>query len=387
MKKGILVAVVLSALLLALSFDPASAEIKGPVKIGVVGPHVGPIAWLGEMQIQGVNLAAEEINATGGIAGQKIELVFANDGATPATSVASVKKLIFRDKVSAIIGPINSSCAIAVGPIVTEAKVPIFTNTLSPKVTEAKSPYVLRTRSTDDYNFRAVVDYLVNDRKYKKYAVLHDQTDFGMSGKEIIIRDLAKYNLKPIAVEALNVEDKDFSGQLLKIKNSGAECIISNTLGMVTGLMVKQKLQLGMSNIVLAGAMGIDTIYFPKAAGALENPKNIEGVIFTSLTMCGDPRDPKTAEFCKKFRTKYQHDPITAGSEGSDYDSVFMIKAAIEKARSTDPVDIAKTVRTLNYQGACGKYQFNEVGDSLFSCDVVMFGDKVNVILLKEKKR
>ncbi len=387
MKKRVLAVVALSALILAVSLYPASAQIKGPVKIGVVGPHVGPIAWLGEMQIQGVNLAAEEINAAGGIAGQKVELVFANDGATPATSVASVKKLIYGDKVCAVVGPINSSCAIAVGPIVTEAKVPIFTNTLSPKVTEAKSPYVLRTRSMDEYNFRAVVDYLVNDRKYKKYAVMHDQTDFGMSGKEIILRDLARYNLKPLAVEALNVEDKDFSGQLLKIKNSGAECMIVNTLGMTTGLMTKQKIQLGMGNIVLAGAMGIDTIYFPKAAGALENPKNVEGVIFASLTMCGDARDPRTADFCKKFNAKYKHDPITAGSEGSDYDSVFMIKAAIEKAGSTNPVDIAKTVRTLNYQGACGSYRFNEAGDSLFSCDVVMFGDKVNVILLKEKKR
>ena len=386
MKRSILV-VALAVLIPVLSINVLSAAIKGPVKIGVVGPHVGPIAWLGEMQLQGVKLAAEEINAAGGIGGQKVELVFANDGATPATSVASVKKLIHGDKVCAIIGPINSSCAIAVGPVVTEAKVPIFTNTLSPKVTEAKSPYVLRTRSTDDYNFEGVIEYLVNDRKYKKYGVIHDQTDFGMSGKEIILRNLGKYNIKPLAVEAINVEDKDFSGQLLKIKNSGAECLIVNTLGLVTGLMTKQKIQLGMGNIVLAGAMGIEQIYFAKAAGGYENPKNIEGVIFASLTMCGDQRDPKTAEFCKRFNAKYKHDPITAGSEGSDYDAVYMIKAAIEKTGSTDPVEIAKAVRTLNYQGVCGTYRFNESGDSLFSVDVVRFGDKVNVILLKEKKR
>ncbi len=128
---------------------PAFAQIKGPVKIGVVGPHVGPIAWLGEFQKKGVTLAADDINAAGGILGQKVELVFGNDAATPATSVATVKKLIYSDKVCAIVGPINSSCSIAVGPVVTEAKVPIFSNTLSPKVTEAKSPYVLRTRATD----------------------------------------------------------------------------------------------------------------------------------------------------------------------------------------------------------------------------------------------
>ena len=387
MEKKRLATMVLGIFFLTLFASPALAQIKGPVKIGVVGPHVGPVAWLGEFQKKGVNLAAEEINAAGGILGQKVELIFANDGATPATSVASVKKLIYSDKVCAIVGPINSSCAIAVGPVVTEAKVPIFTNTLSPKVTESKSPYVLRTRPTDEYNFEGVIEYLVNDRKYKKFAVVHDQTDFGMSGKEIILKHLSKFNMKPLTVEAVNVEDKDFSGQLLKVKNSGAECMIVNTLSMTVGLMIKQKIQLGMDKIVLAGAMGIENFYLPKSAGAIENPKNVEGIIFTSLTTCGDAKDPKTIDYCKNFRAKFGTEPITAGSEGSDYDSVYMIKAAVEKTKSLDPAEIAKTVRALNYRGVCGTYRFNEAGDSLFSVDVVMFGDKLNVILLKEKKR
>ena len=365
---------------------PGLAQIKGPVKIGVVGPHVGPIAWLGEFQKKGVTLAADDINGAGGILGQKVELVLANDAATPATSVASVKKLIYSDKVCAIIGPINSSCAIAVGPVVTEAKIPIFSNTLSPKVTEAKSPYVLRTRATDEYNFEGVIEYLVNDRKYKKFAVVHDQTDFGMSGKEIILNHLSKFNIKPVIIEAVNVEDKDFSGQLLKIKNSGAECMIVNTLSMTVGLMIKQKIQLGMDKIVLAGAMGVENIYLPKSAGAIESPKNIEGVVFTALTPCGSTKDPKTAEFCSKFKAKWGAEPSTAGSEGSDYDAVYIIKTAIEKTKNLDSTEIAKAIKTFNYHGACGTYRFNEQGDSIFSVDVVMFGDKLNVILLKEKK-
>ena len=387
MNRKMWVAVISVIFLSAMVTYPAMAQIKGPVKIGVVGPHVGPIAWLGEFQKKGANLAADDINASGGILGQKVELVFANDAATPATSVASAKKLIHSDKVCAIIGPINSSCAIAVGPVATEAKVPILSNTLSPKVTETKSPYVLRTRATDEYNFESVIEYLVNDRKYKKFAVVHDQTDFGMSGKEIILAHLSKSNIKPLTVEAVNVEDKDFSGQLLKIKNSGAECMIVNTLSMTVGLMIKQKIQLGMDKIVLAGAMGIENIYLPKSAGAMENPKNIEGIIFSALTPCGSMKDPKTAEFCSKFKAKYGAEPSTAGSEGSDYDAVYMVKAAIEKTKGLDSTEIAKAIKTLNYHGASGTYRFNEQGDSIFSVDVVMFGDKVNVILLKEKKR
>ena len=373
-------------LLIGLSVRPCMAQIKEPVKVGVVGPHVGPIAWLGEFQKKGVNLAADDINASGGILGQKVELVFGNDSASPATSVATVKKLIYSDKVCAIIGPINSSCAIAAGPVATEAKVPIFSDTLSPKVTEARSPYVLRTRATDEYNFEGVIDYLVNNRKYKKFAVIHDQTDFGMSGKEIILGHLSRFNIKPLLIEAVNVEDKDFSGQLLKVKNSGAECMIVNTLAVTVGLMNKQKIQLGMDKIVLAGAMGIANIYFPRASGAIENPKNIEGVIFSALTSCGSTEDPKTSEFCSKFKAKYGEEPDTSGMEGADYDGLYIIKTAIEKAKSLDPAEIAKAVKTFNYHGACGTYRFNERGDSLFSVDVEMFGDKLNVILLKAKK-
>ena len=267
MKGKIFSTVLFCLMTLSLFTDPALAQIKGPVKIGVIGPHVGPIAWLGEFQKKGVTLAADDINAAGGILGQKVELIFANDAATPATSVASAKKLIHSDKVCAIIGPINSSCAIAVGPVATEAKVPILSNTLSPKVTEAKSPYVLRTRATDEYNFESVIEYLVNDRKYKKFAVVHDQTDFGMSGKEIILGHLSKFNLKPVAIEAVNVEDKDFSGQLLKIKNSGAECMVVNTLSMTVGLMIKQKIQLGWTRLSSQGPWESRISIFPSLRG------------------------------------------------------------------------------------------------------------------------
>ncbi len=386
MKGKISCAVLFCLMMLSLFTNPAPAQIKGPVKIGVIGPHVGPIAWLGEFQKKGVTLAADDINAAGGILGQKVELIFANDSAVPATSVAAAKKLIYSDKVCAIIGPLNSSCAIAVGPVATEAKVPILTQTLSPKVTEAKSPYVLRTRPTDEYTFGSVIEYLVNDRKFKKFAVVHDQTDWGMSGKEIILAHLSKYNITPVAVEAVNVEDKDFSSQLLKIKNSGAECMVVNTLSMTVGLMIKQKIQLGMDKIVLAGSIGIENFYLPKAAGAIENPKNIEGIIFSAITPCGSTKDPKTAEFCSRFKAKWGADPATSASEGSDYDAVYLIKGAIEKTKSLDPVEIAKAIKTLNYHGACGTFRFDERGDSLFSSDVVMFGDKLDVILLKEKK-
>jgi ABC-type branched-subunit amino acid transport system substrate-binding protein len=151
--------------------------------------------------------------------------------------------------------------------------------------------------------------------------------------------------------------------------------------------MIKQKIQLGMDNIVFAGALGMENHYMPKASGAIENPKNIEGVVFSSVTTCGSAKDPIANEFCKRFKAKWDFEPSTSGAEGSNYDAIYMIKKAIEKTNSLDPTEIAKAIKTLNYRGASGTYRFNEQGDSLFSSDVVTFGDKINVILLKEKKQ
>ena len=142
-----------------------------------------------------------------------------------------------------------------------------------------------------------------------------------------------------------------------------------------------------MDNIVLAGSIGIENFYLPKAAGAIENPKNIEGVIFSAITPCGSTKDPKTAEFCSRFKAKWGEYPATSASEGADYDAVYLIKGAIEKTKSLEPAEIAKAIKTLNYHGSCGTYRFNDQGDSIFSADVVMFDDKLNVILLKEKTR
>lgn len=335
----------------------AGAKSAPEITIGAVGPRTGDNAALGEKQANGAKLAIEEINEKGGVRGSKLVLALEDSQGVPAQAVACLDKLIYREKVSAIIGDCQSSTTLAMLPVIAKVQVPLLAHGTSLSITQQNNPWVFRTRANDVVKFSALVSFLVDKMHYKKVALFHDSADYGMGGAKASEEGLKKYKISPVANESWTPGDKDFSSQLLKIGKADPDVIVFVGPMIDMGLAMKQARQVGIK-AQFAGGAGIESdTTVSAAAGAAE------GLIFAAGFISSNP-DPKVQSFVKKFEQRYGYKPDDFAATG--YDAIYLIAEAIRKG-GPKPDAIRKALSALKYQGVEGTFKFDKVGEGLHS--------------------
>ena len=166
---------IVSALALA-----SGSAVAQDIKIGVIKPQTGPLAFDGTTDIKGAQLAAKEINAKGGVLGKKLELVIEDGQCKPAESVGAAEKLIFRDKVSALMGAFCSGATLAVMPVAQKNKIPLVTGVSSnPKLTELGNEWFFRNAETEALTAQAFARVLAKDMKLNNAFFLAVNDDWG----------------------------------------------------------------------------------------------------------------------------------------------------------------------------------------------------------------
>ncbi|MDI6705711.1 MAG: ABC transporter substrate-binding protein [Bacillota bacterium] len=319
------------------SSDPASGELE-PIKIGAVLSQTGTVAHAGINAQRACEILLEEVNAAGGIKGRKVELIVENSNTEPERAVTAALKLTNENKVLAIIGPDNTSTAIAVRDQVAEVDeiVSISVTGSSPKLTEGNPRWFFRGATPANYQMSALTKYMVDELKFTKFAVLADATLTDQA--DALVADLEKYNLKPLAIETHKSGDTNFNGQLIKIKPYNPEAIIF--IGYVTecASAIKQARDMGI-DAQFAGSIGIVYQELCDIGGDI-----VEGTLGTIGFTVANP-DPRVQEFAKKFKEKYGEEPDHAA--GQAYDQLSLVLDAIRNEDlSFDPKDI-KSDRTL----------------------------------------
>jgi branched-chain amino acid transport system substrate-binding protein len=329
------------------------------IKIGVVGPLTGQFAAVGQSQINGAEMMAKEINAAGGK--YTIELISEDDASNCDQSVNATVKLITKDRVAAILGACNSPCALAMIPMTERYKIPQFTFGVGTAITKQGSKWVYRVAVGAPGQTKVLADYAVNKLGQKKIAVLYSDDEYGASMAEGFKTALEKMNLQPAAYESYPRSDKDFSGQLITVKNSGATCLYATGSYAASALISKQAQQLGM-NLQLIGDTGNATPKYIELGG-----KAVDGAVIVEPFTSADP-DPKIQAFCKEYKNQYERDPD--GWVAEMYDTVGMINAAVVKADKIDPVTIRDFVAGFKpgngYKGILGEWYFDQEGNANF---------------------
>jgi branched-chain amino acid transport system substrate-binding protein len=362
----ILVAVVVVVVVAAVIAVTQLSRTDSTIVIGVVGARTGDNAALGEKQGNGALLAAEEINANGGVRGAKISLVLEDSQGLPAQAVACLDKLIYRENVVAVIGDCQSSPVLAMMPVIAKAQIPLLAHGTSLSITQQNNPWVFRTRANDVVKFSALVDLLVDQMNYSRIAVFHDSADYGMGGADAIIGGLAGRNMEVVANESWTPGDKDFSSQLINIRSSNPEVVVFIGPMVDMGLAMKQARQVGIE-AQFAGGAGIEgETTVSAAAGAAE------GLVFCAGFISSNP-DPKVQSFVTSFEEHYGYKPDDFAATG--YDAIYLLAEAIEKAGSTEPADIREALANLEYQGVEGTFEFDSVGEGLHT---MAYGKVVN---------
>ncbi|MEN6363683.1 MAG: ABC transporter substrate-binding protein [Rectinema sp.] len=338
-----------------VGFSPLYAQ---DIVIGAISARTGDNAALGEMQGNGAKIAVEEINAAGGILGKKLVLALEDSQGVPAQAVAALNKLVYRDRVVAVIGDSQSSPCLAMLPVILKAQIPMLPHGTNPSITKQGNPWIFRTRANDAVKFGSLGDFLVNKDGFKRMAVLHDSADYGIGGMAALRTTLSSKSNVLVAEESWTPGDKDFSSQLLKIKKAEPDVLVLIGPMVDMGLAMKQARQMGIT-AQFAGGAGIEASTTLGAAGGAG-----EGLIFAAGFISANP-DPRVVSFVQKFTALYGKKPDDFAATG--YDSVYLVAEAIKAAKSTKAEEIKKALSTLVYKGIEGTFAFDDSGEGLHS--------------------
>ena len=319
------------------------------IKVGVDGPFTGGSSSMGVSMRDGVRLATKEINAAGGINGNKIVLIERDDEAKNERGVQIAQELINNEKVVAVLGYINTGVALASQRFFQDAKIPVINNVATGSLITHQFPnapenYVFRTAAADNIQAPMIAKEAVEKRGLKKVAILADSTNYGQLGREDLEKALKKYGVTPVAEEKFNIGDVDMTSQLLKAKNAGAEVILTYAIGPELAQIANGMAKLGWKKPMI-GSWTLSMASFIDTAG-----KNGNGATMPE-TFIQVGNTPKRKAFIDAYLRDFKpKNGIIASpvSAAQGYDSVYLLAAAIKQAGSTDGPKILAALQSLN---------------------------------------
>ena len=214
----------LSGLVLAAGIGLAGAA-QAQVKLGLAGPITGPSAATGAQMKNGVDQAIADINAAGGILGQKLSILVGDDVSDPKQGVSIANKFV-GDGVKFVVGNFNSGVSIPSSEVYNEnGLLQITPASTNPTFTERKLWNVFRTCGRDDQQGAVAADYIVTKMAGKKIAIVHDKTTYGKGLADETKKGMNAKGMTEVLYEGVNTGEKDYAAVVSKIKQSGADLV------------------------------------------------------------------------------------------------------------------------------------------------------------------
>jgi branched-chain amino acid transport system substrate-binding protein len=364
---------------LALGFA-ASSQAADPIKIGVSGPFTGGSAPMGVSMRDGVKLAVADINAKGGVLGRQIQLIERDDEAKPERGVQIAQELINKEKVVATVGYINTGVALASQRFYQDAKIPVMNNVatgsiITKQFADQPENYIFRNSANDQIQSHMIIKEAVDNRKFKKVAILADSTNYGQLGREDLEKALAEKSMKAVAVEKYNIKDVDMTAQLLKAKQAGAEVVLTYGIGPELAQIANGMEKLGWK-VPLIGSWTLSMANFIDNAG-----KNGNGTRMPQ-TFIQDANTPKRKAFIDAYVKAYNPpqgrmpSPVSAAQ---GYDSIYLLAAAIKQAGSTDGPKVKAALENLSEKidGVVTTYAkpYSKDDHEAINAEITVFGE------------
>jgi branched-chain amino acid transport system substrate-binding protein len=325
------------------------------VKIAVGGPITGGSAAFGAQLKQGVEQAIEDINAAGGILGQKLVITVGDDRADPKEGVSVANKFA-ADGAKFVIGHFNSGVTIPASGIYLEnGMLEITPAATNPRVTDRPNMWnIFRVCGRDDQQGLVAGAIIADKFKGKRIAVIHDKTTDGQGLADETRKAINAKGIKEVLFEGVNKDDKDFTAVVSKIKASNPDLVYWGGLHDTAGLIVRQMRDQGV-RAPLMGGDGMADSEFAAIAGP--------GADGTLMTYSPDPRNnPKNKTIVDLFRTKRGFEPQAYTLYS--YAAVQIIKQAAEQAKSIDPKKVADVMRSGKvFDTVAGGISFDKKGD------------------------
>ena len=349
------------------TLDKAAAELSGrSVKIGVMVPLTGKGAEWGAAAQQGSEMAAEEINAAGGIGGVKIKLVFYDTHTREADGITIINKLATRDNVLAVSGPCFSSLCEVIFPLLDKLKVPTISYCSAKPGLSKLSTWAFRNSLTSDKQLAPVVTAWKKEYDIKKVVVIHDLEDAvsKAEGTKVFPLLFKREGIEILDFITFRSKDTDFSAQVTKAKSLNPDGIALGSCYQQAAGIVKEARKQGMKQPFVAGAC-------TGAPGFIDiGGKGTEGTYVSTAAWLEDPR-PEVQTFVKKMLERNGGKPFPY-SAPRGYDNIYILKQIMEAEGVTNKSDDLASDREKikngwaklkEYPGVAGVTTMNDVGD------------------------
>lgn len=309
--------------------DQATTANSDTIKLGFSGAQTGDVAMYGKPTLIGMQMAAEEINAAGGVLGKKIEIIASDNRGDKQEGAAVAQKLISRDHVVAILGDPTTGISKVVAPIAQKAGVVMLSaGATGPGVVEI-GDYIFRNTLLDSVAIPALMDYFINDLKYSKVAVItSDNNDYSVGMSKTFKDAIKNKKIEIVADEKVKDGDKDFSAQITNIKAKNPDIIFFSGYYTEGALLMKEAQKQGLKAKMFGGD-GISSTPFIELGG-----QAVEGSM-AYLGFSPDQADGEAAHFVEAYKKRTGEIPEMFGAQG--YDGTKMLVEAIKRAGSADP--------------------------------------------------
>lgn len=377
MKSKALVVAIISFFVAGLGVCFAAPD---SIRIGINAPLTGDIPKVGEGTKYAAQMWLEDVNAAGGIkvGGKKyrVELIIEDNESKAESAVKVVTKLITEEDVLAIIGPQSSKQAIPAGGKANELGTPMISPWSTNPDTTKDRPFVFRGCFLDPFQGPVVANFMKDEFGFKKAAVLYDvASDYPKGLAEFFKEAWEKVNGpgSVVAFESFTTKDTDFSSQLTKIINSGADVLFTPQYYNEVALIVQQAHQLGW-NKPIVGSDSWGSAETVKLCG-----KDCYGLFFSTHYAAAGAKGA-TKEFIDRYQKKYGYVPDDVAA--LTWDSIRLVQAAIEGTGKLtgDIEEDRQAVRDAlakikNFDGITGKMTFTEDGDPIKCAVIVRISD------------
>ena len=335
-------------------------KVPDTIKIGVAQPLSGPMAALGQDLLNGVNLAVDELNKGGyTVDGKRVtlEVVAVDDKADAATGKAVAQQLVDAGVV-AVIGHLNSGVSIEAAPIYAAKDIAQIAISTNPKFTQLGLNSTFRMVANDTLQARAIGSFAATQLSASRYAALDDGTPYGKGLTDGAAAQLKAENKEVVVRKSFDDKTVEFDALAGELKAARVEVIVSTLNDFQALALLKALQKVGHTQVKLLGGDSVKTTDMAKGAGLIEGLYATSPVLEAKEFTTGKP-------FLEKYIDAYQKPPAYGGHYS--YDSTYVLTAAMQKAKSADPKDIIKAMRTINgYAPVIGTMSWDEKGEQRY---------------------
>ena len=335
-----------AACLLALQ-----AQAADPIKIGVPVGLSGANSVVAPSVVQAAELAVEEINAKGGILGRQVALEVADDGSGAAGAQKAFDSLIFQKKVNVLISMETSAARNAGLPIVTRGKIPyIYTSFYEGR---SCNKYMFVNAWVPDQQVAPIVDYFMKTSKAKNFFLIGSDYSFGRGMLEFTKSYIVMKGGKVVGEEYLPMDGSDWTAVINKLKTAKPDAIVTSTAGGAPNVTLTK--QLRAAGITLPyGNLAVDE------GTAKDMGADAEGIVISGSYLTNID-SPKNKEFLAAMQKKFGAKLKTPNDLSvPQYEAVYLYKAAVEKAGSTDTDKIVAALATVQIEGPRGSIKMSK---------------------------